>query len=228
VNHALIHGPDDDYMLTGWRRPEAIARIFRWAVETDPDATYVINEKWPLSDPANTVAYRRLIEEVTVLGGRIDAIGLMGHLGQCTGRIPGDDVLKRTLDELAPLGLPIHVTEWDLSYDRCYDGEELSLNPNAPFAGFPTWYDYQGWAYRHVMEFLLSRPEVEKIFFWGFYDGLHWRKQGGLFYGPIEGDRHFQPKPAYEGIRRRLRPRDREQPRNSPGQGAGGAEEGAP
>lgn len=201
VNHALIHGPDEDYMLTGWRRPEAIARVFQWAVDTDPEATFVINEKWPLDDPANTVNYRRLIEEVISLGGRVDAIGLMGHLGQCTGRIPADEVLAGTLDELAPLGLPIHVTELDLSYDRCHGGEELTLDPDAPFGGVPSWYDYQGQGYGHVMEFLFSRPEVEKVFFWGFYDGLHWRKQAGLFYGPAAGDRHFQPKPAYEALK---------------------------
>lgn len=204
VNHAVINGNSDNYMLTGWDKVTAQAKIFKWAVAADPKPVYLINEQWPGINVAQaTTNYVTHIQQLLAQGARIDAIGLMGHMGMCDGKVPTNAVLSESLDEIGSLGLPVHITEFDVSYDRCnINGGDRTenFNPNLPFEGFANYYLFQEATYKRLMELFTSKPFIKQISFWGFYDGRHWRKDGGFFYESQDPTIDFTPKPAFAAV----------------------------
>ena len=198
VNHALRHGSDDNFMGTGWGRVKAITEILTWAHEEDPSAIMIINEGGD-SDPRGgimtnlneTRRYVELINNLLDMGAPLGGVGSMCHFGQGSAMLPSDEVLKSSLDLLNSTGLPIFVTEFDVSYDY----RNVNINPDESFKDYDTWWDYQAYAYKHAIELFSSYPAVKAIFLWGFYDGQTWREGAGLF-----RDQTFEPKPVYYAL----------------------------
>lgn len=193
VNHAATHGPSDNYMLTGWERVQASKVIFGWARQIDKNATYLVNET--IAADSSTNAYVSYIQNLIDSGVKPDAIGIMEHYGGCTGEIPTDQEIMSRIGKLTKFKIPIHVTEFDMSYHNGFNcSGQAKVDPTKPFKGFPTWYDYQAWAYQHILALYSQIPEIERVNMWGFTDYSHWRPDAGILDGNVK------PKQSYQNV----------------------------
>ena len=91
-----------------------IRRALDHAREADPGAVLLINDYNLESLPRKRATFMRLIEGLLKAGAPIGGIGSQTHLA--TDLAPG--VLTAALRDLASLGLPIHVSELDISLNR--------------------------------------------------------------------------------------------------------------
>lgn len=92
----------------------ATLQFFKTAHQVDPLATLYMNEfnvVETCSDGDSTVdAYVSRMRELKLGGVSMDGIGLQGHFG-----VPNSPLMRGVLDKLATLGLPIWLTEVDIS-----------------------------------------------------------------------------------------------------------------
>lgn len=90
-------------------------------------------------------------------GAPIDAIGEQGHIG---GTPPGMDYVLSRLDRFAELGLPIQITEFDITSDDD---------------------DFKARYLRDFMTALYSHPATVGLIQWGFWAGQHWIPAAALW-----------------------------------------------
>lgn len=207
VNEA-IHDVEDNYLGTGQKRDILIAKIFLWAKEEYPDGVFMINDHFPfLKADEIRPKFIDLVKRVIEAGARIDTIGIEGHLGYrpLQQQLPPDEDIHTTLDDIhQQIGLPVHITEFDLSYDnnpqKPYPGSKI--DPSLPFSSggvnYGNWFDYQAYAYKHFYEICKEKEYVESLVFWGFRDDskISWERPGTGFF-----NEDFTPKPVYEEIK---------------------------
>lgn len=139
VNHALKHPTDSlvlgqGFMLTGVTdRAALISQVFRWATEVYPGAQFLVNEQ--IVSLAESERYASLISEIIAAGGRVDAIGVMGHFSNCGYPVELDtvDAILGRLGDIRGLDgqrIPIHITEFDVGFlprgegRSCFGGAE--------------------------------------------------------------------------------------------------------
>ena len=91
--------------------PEYIEMAFRWAHEADPGALLFYND-YRETDPVKRGKILRLVRELKQKGVPIHGVGM-----QCHWSIygPKEEALEAALRDYASLGLPIHITELDVS-----------------------------------------------------------------------------------------------------------------
>jgi endo-1,4-beta-xylanase len=188
VNEAF----NDDGTLrdTLWLRvigPDYIADAFRWAHQADPGAILFYNDfniegVNPKSDAVHALLSRLRREGVPVQG-----VGLQGHLGTQFG-FPGD--VLQNLRRFAAIGLDTAITEADVRSILPMD----SAKTQAQAAG-----------YSLLLQSCLLQPRCISFTVWGFSDKYQWVP--GTFPGQGSAalfDADFQPKPAYDAVRRDL------------------------
>ncbi len=90
------------------------ARWFNLAGQTDPGAKLYINDFSIISqagmDLISQNRYKAIIEGIKAAGGRIDGIGLQGHV---TAPLAGPELVYDILDEFAALAPGLSITEYD-------------------------------------------------------------------------------------------------------------------
>ena len=202
VNHVVnnsFNTPEyeNNYLLTGWSQFETVKKMLEWAHEEDPVAKLIINETgtdfsdMTVADEENNQDYFNLVKELVAAGAPLDGLGIMAHLGGYTGKMPANEDLQGALDQYASTGVPIYVTELDLSYNFMED----PLDPQEPFEGFDNYWEYQADGYKRAFSVFNSHPDVAAVYMWGFVDSGAWREGEGLF------DEQFNPKPAYFAVK---------------------------
>jgi len=87
----------------------------------------------------------------------IQAIGEQAHI---SGKLPSPEHVLASLNKFSKFGLPIRITEFDVSVDD----EQLQA-------------DYL----RDFYTAAFSHPNVNGILMWGFHDGHHWRPKAALW-----------------------------------------------
>ncbi len=140
-----------------------MADWFRVAHEAAPEAQLVIVENSLLTGRKIDYFMRhaKLIKDA---GAPIGGLGAQGHIG-----IMEPEKILTSLDQLATLGLPISITEFDVK----------SVDKNL-----------QGEMFRDALTAFFSHPSVNGVLTWGFWDGQHWLTDAPFFY------RDWTPKPA--------------------------------
>jgi GH35 family endo-1,4-beta-xylanase len=132
-------------------------KAFIWADEEDPDARLFVNEYnvivW--GTPGFGMAVQGLINH----GAPIDGIGVQGHM-EDGSRL---DLVKERLDNVAALGLPIKVTEFDMKIDEYGVNDQNMAN-----------------YYAKMMRICFSHPAVEGFVWWGYCDPCY-RNGSGIF-----------------------------------------------
>ena len=195
-----VRDEEENFLGTGENRINLIAQIFKWAKEESPNSLMMINDFGNFYKEDIRRGYIKLIKEVKKAGGPIDVVGLQGHMW--TFDLPPDDEIEKTLSQIhEETGLPIYITEFDLSFDNSiHSGRKI--DPNEPFVTrggtkYNNWFDYQAFAYKRFFDICNSTDYVHGFTFWGFCDEkVAWERPGiGLF---NEG---FKPKPAFEVLR---------------------------
>ena len=189
-----------------WRRNlgmDYVARAYHHAREADPHAVLFLNEYNLESLPAKRATFMRLVERLLKRGVPLGGLGTQSHLN--ADLAPG--AVSRAVAELAGFGLPIHVSELDVSLNR---GRGL-LSSQADLEA------RQARLYREAAEAFMALPSRQRFAFtvWGLRDRDSWlRSPAENPHPPLDAPLLFddsgRAKPAFwalaDGFTNRQRP----------------------
>ncbi len=142
---------------------EEYADWFKIAAEADPNAKLLINEYEVLSAGGMNITikerYKEIIQIIEANGGRIDGVGLQGHVGY---PLAPPELLYEIIDEYAALGngKEISISEYDAK------GVEEVIGG-----------DYM----RDILTIAFSHSAVNSFMIWGYWDRNHWRDDAPVF-----------------------------------------------
>ena len=199
VNEALADGGTNLLRNSLWLQiigPDYIAKAFQYAHEADPDAILRYND-YGLENPAKRRKLLTLIKSLRAQGVPVHAIGSQAHVNVSITF----ETMDEALTEIASLGLPIHITELDVTGavegQRGF-GADIADNAAANQGGLVSDADRrQAEAYAGIFRaFLKHRDTVKLVTFWGANDGNSWRARGR----PLLFDGNSQPKPAFDAV----------------------------
>ncbi len=168
---------------------EHMTAAFRHAEEADPAALRVLNEYHLESRPAKRAAFLRLTEQLLSAGAPVTCLGSQTHLD-----IAQDPAgLGETIRDLASFGLPIHISELD-----------ISLQGGSRFTPQAELLEAQARLLGALLDAFMALPERQRfaLTLWGVRDKDSWLRgpAGGR---PLVPDRPLlfdddgQPKPAF-------------------------------
>lgn len=190
---------DDDGALrtSTWTRnlgaEDHMVEAFQLAHEADPDAVLFINDYDMESKPAKRAALMRLVERLIAKGAPIGGIGTQTHVP--IDEAPGD--IGAAIRDLASFGLPIHVSELDVSFR----GARLDLRMREQKLAL------QADLARETADALMALPERQRyaLTMWGLRDQDSWLRsppfdQFGVDH-PVLFDDAGAPKPMYDAIK---------------------------
>ncbi len=169
-----------------------IVRAFHSAHAAAPDAVLVLNDFDLERTPAKRAAFLRLAERLLKQGAPLGALGTQCHLD-----IGVDPALCRpAMRDLASLGLPIRVSELDVSMQA----------PGAGFMSTARRLELQARLYGATMDAFLELPPHQRLAFclWGLDDKRSWLRyqpgDGGKDDAPLPFDDQDRPKPAFYAL----------------------------
>jgi GH35 family endo-1,4-beta-xylanase len=145
---------------------------FKWARQADSTAQLFVND-YNLIEYDEYAPFVTLVKKMIDNGAPVTGIGIQGHFG---GSINTNDV-KRRLDQLSVLGLPMRITEFDMAIN---DNKVTPAN--------------QALYYARMLRIAFSYPKITGFYFWGLIDGKVWREGSGIFKSNKE------PKPAADSV----------------------------
>ncbi len=165
--------------------PGITKQMANWFKEADPDARLFVND-YDVLTGNRLEDYIKHIRGLLEQGVPLAGIGVQGHLH---GESFDPKALHHALDELAKIGLPIRVTEFNMPGQRSAfrRRRDLKLTAEQEQAKAKALTDY----YR----ICFSHPAVEGILMWGFWEGANWIRQSSLY------RRDWTPTPAAEAYR---------------------------
>jgi endo-1,4-beta-xylanase len=165
---------------------------FEAAKAADPAAVLFINDYHLESRPAKLRRYMQLIEQLLAEGVPLGGIGCQTH---CWSELaPG--AITATLKALAGLGLPIHLSEMDVS---TVQGGILANRAEAE--------QRQTRLYAEAIDAFAALPERQQFAFtvWGLRDRDSWLKRENASDRPLLFDDAGRPKPAFAAVVEALR-----------------------
>jgi endo-1,4-beta-xylanase len=171
----------EDYMLLA----------FQLARANDPNAVLLVNEYNLENNPQKLDTFLRLIERLLNRGAPITGLGNQSHIGIDTP--PGAST--RAIQALAKFGLPIHVSELDVSMGR----RRLDLRSPAQKQALQTRRMVE------VAEAFVALPAAQRFSFtfWGVRDRDSWLQRppnGDGTDQPLPFDDNLRPKPAFYAV----------------------------
>jgi GH35 family endo-1,4-beta-xylanase len=156
-----------------------------WIKETDPGAKLFFND-YDILTGKRLDDYIKHIRGLLEQGALMDGIGVQGHLH---GETFDPKALQYALNELAKIGLPIRITEFNMPGQRSpfMRQRNLKLTPEQEQAKAKALSDYYRICFAH--------PAVHGILMWGFWERANWIPQSSLY------RRDWTPTPAAEAYR---------------------------
>jgi endo-1,4-beta-xylanase len=200
VNEALADGNGTNVLRNSlWLEiigPDFIAKAFEYAHEADPDAILRYND-YGLENPTKRKKLLTLIKSLQAQKVPIHAIGSQAHVNVSTTF----ETMDQSLEEMASLGLPIHITELDVNSaagGQRNIGADISQNAATTQGGLVSDADKKlADAYAGIFRaFLKHRDSVKMVTFWGVNDDVSWRRQGK----PLLFDGDNKSKPAFDAV----------------------------
>ena len=131
---------------------------FIWADQEDPDARLFVND-FNVIVWGDGYGFKTKVQSMLNNGAPIDGIGVQGHM-EGGNKL---DLVKAKLDDIAELGLPIKVTEFDMKIDEKGVSDQSMAN-----------------SYAKMMRICFSHPAVEGLIWWGYCDPTY-RNGSGIF-----------------------------------------------
>lgn len=181
-----VRDVDEDFLGTGEKKIDLIAQIFKWAKEESPNTLFMINDFGCFYRKDILTRFIKLVNDVKDKGAQIDVVGEQAHFWGF--ELPSDEIILNTTNTLnTGTGLPVNITEFDLSYDdTLYEGQKIDpLNEFTDRNGktFKNWFEYQGYAYKHFYDLCNNSGLVNNFTYWGFVDEeVPWERPGiGIF-----------------------------------------------
>lgn len=181
LNNEMIHGNYYAQRLG----PGITKEMAQWVKQGDPGAKLFFND-YDILTGNRLDDYIKFIQARLTEGASMDGIGVQGHLHGDTFK---PEALQNALDELAKIGLPIRITEFNMpgQRSRVYGKRDVKLTPEEEQAKANALVDYYRICFAH--------PAVEGIMMWGFWEGANWIPQSSLY------RRDWTPTPASEAYR---------------------------
>jgi endo-1,4-beta-xylanase len=170
-----------------------IVRAYSQAHEADPDAVLFLNDYFLESNPAKRTAFMRLVERLLAAGCPVGGLGCQTHIDI---DLPGG-AIGTALKDLASFGLPIHLSELDISTNM----KKLDMRPTAEKLRL------QAEKASEVAAAFMALPARQRFAFtlWGLRDKDSWLR-GPNGTGPADLPAMFDeagaPKPALESLAR--------------------------
>jgi endo-1,4-beta-xylanase len=169
-----------------WSRKLGLLEHMRLAYEiaqaADPNATLLLNDYYLELLPRKRATYLRLAEALLKAGAPLGGLGCQTHVNADlrTGAI------KEAIADLASLGLPIHISEMDVSRARV---RGLSADG---------WAGRQQALYAEAAEAFMALPPSQRFAFtvWGLRDSDSWLRKESASDAPLLFDPAGRPKPA--------------------------------
>jgi endo-1,4-beta-xylanase len=213
VNEAIPDGPGD-LRDTPARRAigdDYIAKAFEFAHAADPDVELYYND-YNIDMDYKRERGLKLVKQLRAAGVRLDGVGIQGHW---LLEKPDLAEIERGIKAYADLGLKVMITELDVDpLPRKEITAELSATEREgldPYkTGLPD--DVQrklADRYASLFELFGKYPQVTRVTVWGTTDANTWLNNfpvRGRTNHPMLWDRQFEPKPAFEAVRRALQP----------------------
>jgi endo-1,4-beta-xylanase len=171
--------------------PDYARLAFELAREADPDAVLFLNDYNLELMPAKLDSFQRLLESLLRAGAPVTGIGTQSHIRADTP--PGQAGVA--VRALARFGLPIHVSELD-----------ISTRPTGFSLGGPGALQAQARVAAEIAEAFLSLPQRQRYAFtvWGVRDRDSWLRNasggGDPNDQPLLFDDVGQPKPALSAV----------------------------
>ncbi|WP_132087379.1 endo-1,4-beta-xylanase [Caulobacter sp. BK020] len=161
---------------------EHIALAYRTAHEADPDAVLLLNDYNLEYFPKKRATYLNLAERLLASGAPLTGLGAQMHVAADVP--PGE--ITRMIRDLASLGLPIHVSELDVSLTRA----ENKLLSRAELQRRQTA------VYAEAAEAFMALPERQRFAFtlWGLRDRDSWLRAENAADAPAVFDDAGRPK----------------------------------
>jgi endo-1,4-beta-xylanase len=199
VNEAIADGGTNILRVSPWSQiigPDFIAKAFEYAHEADPKAILRYND-YSLENPAKRHKLITLIKQLQAQHVPVMAIGSQTHVSVSSPSFEQED---QALTELETLGLPIHITEFDVNSaqggQRNTSGD-VAANAATTQGGLVSNADQRlADAYANLFRAFLKHKLVKVVTFWGVNDGVSWRRQGT----PLLFDANDNPKPAFYSV----------------------------
>ena len=198
VNEAL--NEDGTVRRSQWYRiigEDYIAMAFEYAHEADPAAELRYND-YAIENERKRDGVIALIKKLQAQKVPIGGLGSQTHANLTW---PGAESLDTALTAFAELGIPISITELDVTASQrgqLNQGAEVSQNGPAGEGGVvdeanQKLTDQYASLFR---VFLKHRKSIELVTFWGVTDRDSWRRFGK----PLLFDAEWQPKPAFHAV----------------------------
>jgi endo-1,4-beta-xylanase len=149
AHHAIMDSLGGKTVMVDW---------FKAARKNAPGVKLFLNEYTMFhGDGAGSDSFYNDVKFLLEKNAPIDGIGEQGHIG---GTPPGIDLVLKRLDHFAGLGLPIQISEFDItSYDDDFKAR------------------YMG----DFMTAIFSHPSTTGFLQWGFWEKAHWIPAGALW-----------------------------------------------
>jgi len=165
--------------------PGITKQMADWVKEADPDARLFFND-YDILTGRRLDDYIKHIRGLLEQGASMDGIGVQGHLH---GESFDPNALQHALNELAKIGLPIRVTEFNMPGQRSpfMRQRQLKLTPEQEQAKAKALTEYYRICFAH--------PAVHGILMWGFWERANWIPQSSLY------RRDWTPTPAAHAYR---------------------------
>lgn len=182
LNNEMIHGNWFEQRLG----QEITRDMARWVKEGDPEAVLYFND-YDILTGRRLEDYQKHIRAVLSSGAPMSGIGVQGHLH---GDSFDEAELRRALDGLAELKMPVRITEFNFPGQRSkyYQKRDLRLSEEEETA--------KADALRRYFRIAFAHPAVTGILMWGFWEGANWIPQSSLY------RRDWTPTPAAEAYRK--------------------------
>ncbi len=177
--------------------PEAyMLRAFQVARAADPRAVLLLNEYGLESRPAKRLAFLKLVERLLEAGAPVTGLGTQCHIDVDLPAGAGAAMIA----DLGRLGLPVHVSELDVSLKP----GPISLRSRSEALA------RQAARYAELLDAFSALPGRQRYAFtvWGVRDDGSWLNSPGEYAGrdaPLLFDKAGAPKPAFWALARKLR-----------------------
>lgn len=182
----------------GWRESLWASRLgdfehmrlaFEIAHEADPSAVLFLNDYNLEYLPKKRFTFLRLVERLLKAGAPLTGLGTQTHLA--ADQAPGET--RKAIRELASVGLPIHVSELDVSLARA--GRFISRG---------NLIQRQTALYGEVAEAVAELPEHQRfgLTLWGLRDKDSWLRRENAGDAPAPFDDQGMPKAGAEAMSR--------------------------
>lgn len=156
VNNENLHGEFFERATKKW---DILDEMIKEAGKQAPNADIMVNDYALVAAGTSTVALADSVIKMSQRGADVDAIGIQSHI---VGEVY-PELISRRLDTLAEAGVPLWITELDIS------GFE-DRNKRADM-------------YEKALRLYFSRQDVAGVLVWGFWDQQHWRPDAAMWEG---------------------------------------------